>query len=85
MVRLIRCTALHFVRQVFENPRSSSGLSSFAWNQKQSTYRQLHTIRHVNRSVWLAREAKPRSGAGLERSTHDYETPLLSSIIVPLE
>ena len=57
----------------------------FVRNKKQSTYRQLHTIRHVNRSVWLAREAKPRSGAALERSTHDYETPLLISIIVPLE
>ena len=31
-------------------------------------------IRHVYRSVWPAREAKPRFGAALERSAHDCET-----------
>ena len=37
----------------------------------------LHTIRHVYRSVWPAREAKPRFGAALERSAHDCETGLV--------
>ena len=34
----------------------------------------LHTIRHVYRSVWPAREVKPRLGAALVRSAHDCET-----------
>ena len=37
-----------------------------------------HTIRHVYRSVWPAREAKPRFGATLVRSAHDCETHLLA-------
>ena len=37
----------------------------------------LHTIRHVYRSVWPAREAEPHFGAALERSAHDCETRLL--------
>ena len=41
----------------------------------------LHTIRHVYRSVWPAREAKPRFGAALDRSAHDCETHLLSSTV----
>ena len=36
----------------------------------------LHTIHHVYRSVWPAREAKPRFGTALERSAHDCETGL---------
>ena len=39
----------------------------------------LHTIRHVYKSVWPAREAKPRFGAALERSAQDCETRLQSS------
>ena len=35
-----------------------------------------HTVRHVYRSVWPAREAKPRFGAALARSAHDCETRL---------
>ena len=34
----------------------------------------LHTIRHVYRNVWRAREAKPRFGATLVRSAHDCDT-----------
>ena len=34
----------------------------------------LHTVRHVYRSLWPIREAKPRSGATRERSAHDCET-----------
>ena len=37
-----------------------------------------HTVRHVYRSVWPTREAKPRFGATLVRSAHDYETRLLT-------
>ena len=33
----------------------------------------LHTIRHVYRSVWPVREAKPRFGTALERSAHDCQ------------
>ena len=36
-----------------------------------------HTICHVYRSVWPAREAKPRFGSALVRSAHDSETRLL--------
>ena len=39
----------------------------------------LHTIRHVYRSVWPAREAKPRFGAALERSAHDSVKLVYSS------
>ena len=38
-----------------------------------------HTIRHVYRSMWPAREAKPRFGAVLVHSVHDCETHLLHS------
>ena len=33
----------------------------------------LHTIRHVYRSEWPARAAKPRFGAAVERSAHDVK------------
>ena len=36
-----------------------------------------HTIRHVDRSVWPARKAKPRFGATLAHTAHDFETGLL--------
>ena len=39
-----------------------------------------HTIHHVYRSVWPAREAKPRFGATLVRSAHDCETCLLRNV-----
>ena len=39
-----------------------------------------HTIRHVYRSVWPAREVKPRFGAALVRSAHDCETGLLTHL-----
>ena len=35
-----------------------------------------YTIRHVYRSVWPAREAKPRFGAALVGSALDFETCL---------
>ena len=38
----------------------------------------LHTICHLYRSVWPAREAKPRSGATLVRSAHDWDTRLFT-------
>ena len=48
-----------------------------ALNNRLTVYiKNMFRVRtNINRSVWLAREAKPRSGAALERSTHDYETP----------
>ena len=42
--RLLCCTAIYFVRQVFANPWSSLGLPSPLWIQKQSNYRHLHTM-----------------------------------------
>ena len=36
-----------------------------------------HTVRHVRRSMWPAREANPRFGATLVRSAHDCETGLI--------
>ena len=37
--RLLCCTALYFLRQVFVNPWSSLGLPSPLWTQNQSNYR----------------------------------------------
>ena len=51
-------------------------------SRKSPTTGILHTIRHVYRSVWPAREAKPRFGAALERSAHDFETGLFTSKVV---
>ena len=51
-------------------------------SRKSPTNGILHTIRHVYRSVWPAREAKPRFGAALERSAHDFETGLFTSKVV---
>ena len=42
----------------------------------------LRTVRHVYRSVWPAREAKPCFGAALERCVHDYETRLYICMII---
>ena len=41
-----------------------------------STYIRFHTIRHDYRSVWPAREAKPRFGSALVRSARGCETGL---------
>ena len=41
-----------------------------------------HTPRHVYRSVWPARKAKPRFGAALDRSAHDCKTGSFSFQIV---
>ena len=40
-----------------------------------------HTLRHVYRSVWPVREAKPRFGVALVRSAHDYGARLLSILL----
>ena len=47
-------------------------------SRKSPTTSILLTTRHVYRSVWLAREAKPRSGATLVRSAHDCKIGLLT-------
>ena len=65
--------ALYFLRQVFAN---SAGLPSPLSIQKQSNYRHSAYL-PVYRSVWPAREAKPRFGAAHGRAAHDYETRLL--------
>ena len=38
----------------------------------------VHTIRHIYRSMWPAREAKPRFGVALECDSHDCKTHLYS-------
>ena len=43
-----------------------------------------HTVRHVYRSVWPAREAKPRFGAALARSAHDCETSCWTGVSITL-
>ena len=45
-------------------------------SRNNRTTGMLHTTRHVYRSVWLAREAKPRFGAAPVRSAHDCEIRL---------
>ena len=41
----------------------------------------VHYIRHVYRSMWPTREAKPRFGTTLEPSAHDCETHLLLTVL----
>ena len=65
---------ISYANFVFANPLSSSGLPSRLFGSRNSrTTGILQTIRHVYRSVWPAREAKPRFGVALERSAHDCE------------
>ena len=74
MVRLLRCTALYFVRQVSQIFEVLRDFHRLFGSRNSPTTGILHTIRHVYRSVWPAREARPRFGAVLERSAHDCET-----------
>ena len=79
MACLLRCT-------VFRKPRFRKSLKLFEviWTAIASGSRNspttgiLHTIRHVYRSVWPAREAETRFGATLEHSAHDCETRWLN-------
>ena len=73
MARLLRCTALYFVRQILEVLQDFHRLFG---SRNSPTTDICHTIRLVYRSVWPARKAKPRFGATLERSAHDCETCL---------
>ena len=79
MTHLLHCIALHFVRQVFAQSRSSLGLPSPLWIQKQSKY--LHAIHHAYWSMWPTREAKPGFATALKCSAHDCETCLLSTVL----
>ena len=59
---------------IFRTPsfrKSSLGLPSPFGPRNSPPTGILHAVRHVYRSVWPAREAKPRFGAMLERSAHD--------------
>ena len=72
------CAVLRYISyaklsQIFEVLRDWHRLSV---SRNSPTTGILHTIRHVYRSMWPAREAKPRSGVTRERSTHDCETRL---------
>ena len=75
--RLLLCTALYFVRQVFANSWRFFGTLDRLFESRNSlTAGILHAIHHIYGSVWPVREAKPRFGAALERSAHDCETRL---------
>ena len=61
---------------IFRTPSFCKSSPRLFRSRNSPTTGILHTIRHVYRNVWLAREVKPRFGAALERSAHDYETGL---------
>ena len=71
MARLVCCTALYSYAkfaQILEVLWNCHRLFGF---RNSPTTGILHTTRHVYRSVWPAREAKPRFGAKLICSAHD--------------
>ena len=73
MARLLRCTALYFVSKVSQILWVLRDFHRLFGPRNSPTTGILH-VRHVYRSVWPAREAKPRFGAALECSAHDCET-----------
>ena len=83
MAGLLRCTALYFVRQVSQILEVLRDFHCLFGSRNSPTTDILHTLRHVYRRVWPAREAKPRFGAALEHSAHDCKTRLFSPIPVP--
>ena len=70
---VLRCISYAKFSQIFEVLREFHRLFG---SRNSPTTGILHTIRHVYRSVWPDREAKPRFGAALDRSAHDCETRL---------
>ena len=72
------CAVLRYISYAkFHKSLKFFGTSITSGSRNSPTTGILHTIRHVYRSVWPAREAKPRFGAVLEHSAHDCETCLL--------
>ena len=70
LLRYISYAKFSQILEVLQNFRRLFG------SRNSPTTGILHNIRHVYRSVWPAREAKPRFGAALERFAHDRETRL---------
>ena len=69
------CAVLRFIlTQVFANPWILWVFHRLFRSRNSRITGILHTFRHVYRSVWPAREAKPRFSVALERSAHDCET-----------
>ena len=54
--------------------RNIAQYSAFPAGFLSTSIHFFHTTRHVYRSVWPAREAKPRFGAVLVHSAHDCES-----------
>ena len=75
MACLLCCTALYFA--IFEALWDFHRLFG---SRNSPTTDVLHTICHVYRGMWPAREPKPRFGATLELSAHDCGTCLFHSI-----
>ena len=65
MARLLRCTALYFLRQVFAILEVLRDFHRLFGPRNSPTTGILRTIRHVYRSMWPAREDKTRFGAAL--------------------
>ena len=69
---------------IFRTPRFRQVLRDFHrffGSRNSPTTGNLHTIRHVYRSMWPAREAKPRFGTALECSAHDCKTGSLQNLL----
>ena len=75
MALLLHCILCAKFSQILEVLRDFHHLLG---SRNSPTTGILHTICHVYRSVWPAREAKPRFGDALEHSVHDCETHLLT-------
>ena len=74
VLRYVLCAKFSQILEVLQDSHRLFG------SRNSPTTGILHTIRHVYRSVWPAREDKPRFGAALESSAHDYETRLFAEI-----
>ena len=76
--RHVCCAVLRYISYAtFSQILEVFGTSIASGSRNSPTTDILHTVRHVYRSVWPAREAKPRFGAALVHSAHDCETRLL--------
>ena len=66
--------------RILTSPIILALLLNFARPSLSFDYLGIHRkppIRHVDRSMWPVREAKPHSGAAFEHSAHDCVTCLL--------
>ena len=80
MARLLRCTALISYAKFSQIIEVLRDFHRLFGTRNSRTTGILLIIDHVYRSVWPAREAKPRFGAALVRSAHDCS--LIVSLLV---